>query len=36
MIREAWVQQDLRAVDVDPLEIYGLVISHNRVPPSFT
>jgi hypothetical protein len=36
MVREAWVQQDLQAADVDPLVIYGLVISHNRVPPSFT
>lgn len=36
MIREAWAQQDLQAVDVDPLTLYGLIISRNRVPPSFT
>ncbi|OIW23748.1 hypothetical protein CONLIGDRAFT_636998 [Coniochaeta ligniaria NRRL 30616] len=36
MIREAWALQDLQTEDTDPLALYGLVISHNRVPPSFT
>lgn len=35
MIRDAWVQQDLRTTDVDPLELYDHVISRNRVPPAF-
>ncbi|KAH6645304.1 fungal-specific transcription factor domain-containing protein [Truncatella angustata] len=35
MIRDAWVQQDLRDGDIDPLILYNLVVSRNRVPPSF-
>jgi hypothetical protein len=35
MIRDAWVQQDLRTTDVDPLELYDHVISRNRAPPAF-
>ena len=35
MIREAWVQQDLQSEEVDPLLLYNLTVSHNRVPPCF-
>lgn len=35
MIRDAWVQQDLGGRELDPLELYGQVISRNRVPPCF-
>jgi hypothetical protein len=35
MIRDAWVQQDLWDGDIDPLILYNLVVSRNRVPPSF-
>ena len=36
MIRDAWVQQDLHPGEIDPLRLYNAVISHNRIPPSFT
>ncbi len=35
MIREAWVQRDLQSEEVDPLLLYNLTVSHNRVPPCF-
>lgn len=35
MIRDAWVQQDLRDGDIDPLILYNIVVSRHRVPPSF-
>jgi hypothetical protein len=36
MIHDAWVQRDLHETEMDPLVLYGLLISGNRVPPCFT
>lgn len=37
MIRSAWAQQGLQGDgEVNPLALYSLVISGNRVPPAFT
>jgi hypothetical protein len=36
MIRDAWVQEDLHSMKIDHLTLYNAVISHNRIPPSFT
>ncbi|KAF2092404.1 hypothetical protein NA57DRAFT_50419 [Rhizodiscina lignyota] len=35
MIHDAWVQQDLHDEEIDPLTLYGLIISRSRVPPCF-
>lgn len=35
MIRDAWICQDLSTTEIDPLKLYGFVISRNRMPASF-
>ncbi|KAI5456939.1 fungal-specific transcription factor domain-containing protein [Mariannaea sp. PMI_226] len=36
MIHDAWVQQDLSDVEMNPRGLYNSIISRNRVPPCFT
>jgi hypothetical protein len=36
MIHGAWIQQDLHEGEMDPLVLYGSIVSRTRVPPSFT
>jgi hypothetical protein len=35
MIHESWIRQDLHEAEMDPLILYGLIVSRNRVPPCF-
>ncbi|KAL7947567.1 fungal-specific transcription factor domain-containing protein [Trichoderma barbatum] len=36
MIHDAWIQQDLHEDEMDPLVLYGRIISRNNAPPCFT
>ena len=36
MIHDAWIQQDLHEGEIDPLLLYSLVLSRNRVPSCFS